>query len=420
MKTIKERLVLYKLALKEGLDYSEVKEVISDLNYNKVISSIKDDLITLSQIVEGDYLSDGRYYYSAEEYRILADGSICHQDECFWCEGNQDYHHNDDGVTCYRYRDSYTYSRDYAENCGRYYLYDDEYYDHDALERNNLVIDVHGDVVDRDSVYYWESDGEYHHEEESEEYVRPYHHTHIFAKKYFSDNPKFLIGFEIEKEDRDVKESLYIKDFENACPGWRKERDGSLDDESGYELISPTFELNTSEIFNIIKSNKTLISHINAEKSNSCGGHINVSEVGFSGHELFDKVKGYNPFIHALYWKRINKNYSKGKNNKDLKEQNEKYQSVRIHNNRIEYRIISAVPDVRTLEWRTKLIELIMQNQTDCPKQAFFNLHTESFASHIRKMYSPERFESLINRVVKYTLEYEGIIINKDDINKAA
>jgi hypothetical protein len=35
-------------------------------------------------------------------------------------------------------------------------------------------------------------------------------------------------------------------------------------------------------------------------------------------------------------------------------------------------------------------------------------------------MYSPDRWESLINRVVRYTLEFEGIVLNKDDINKAA
>ena len=422
MKTIRERLVIYKLAINDGLDYEEVRDAIFDnrINYKMLIESINEEKITLQNLVDGEYLKDSYYYYNTEEYRELHDGSICHQDECFWCEGNNEYYHDDDGVTCYRYRDSYTYSSDFAKNNSRFYYYDGDYYDSDALERNNLVIDINGDVCNQDDVYYWESDGEYHHEEEREDYVRPYHYSSKFTSKFFSTEPKFLIGFEIEKEDRDVKESMYIQDFEDNCPGWRKERDGSLDDESGYELISPTFELNTDEIFKLIKNNKTLVSHINAEKSNSCGGHINVSQVGLTGHELFDKVKGFTPFIHALYWKRIDKNYSKGKSNKTLKDENEKYQSVRIHNNRIEYRIISAVPDVRTLEWRTKLIELIMENQTDCPKQAFFLLHTENFMSHVRKMYSPDRWESLINRVVRYTLEFEGIVLNKDDINKAA
>jgi len=73
----------------------------------------------------------------------------------------------------------------------------------------------------------------------------------------FSESPKYYIGYEIEKEDTDVKLSININDFENKCYGWKKEKDGSLDCEKGYELISPKLELNVAfdEIMDYINNN---------------------------------------------------------------------------------------------------------------------------------------------------------------------
>jgi hypothetical protein len=152
-----------------------------------------------------------------------------------------------------------------------------------------------------------------------------------------------------------------------------------------------------------------LLKHINADiNTDHCGGHINISEKGLSGKELFAKIEGYTPLFHALYYKRINKNYSKGKSNKDLKEQNEKYQSVRIHRHHLEYRIISAVPNIDTLMWRTRLFELILNNPTPCPKIAFFNVQTV-LKAHLGIMYQNSRFDLLNQRIIEYTNTYEGI-----------
>jgi hypothetical protein len=151
-----------------------------------------------------------------------------------------------------------------------------------------------------------------------------------------------------------------------------------------------------------------LLNHVNAQKSTACGGHINVSEAGKTGSQLFDEVKGYTPLFYALYHKRVDKNYCKGKKNSELQEENEKYQAIRIHSNRIEYRIVSAVPNIDTLIWRTRLIEYILNNKTENPKEAFFKVNTSPLKDLLMEMY-PDNFDQLINRLVKFTLQFENI-----------
>jgi hypothetical protein len=152
-----------------------------------------------------------------------------------------------------------------------------------------------------------------------------------------------------------------------------------------------------------------LVNHINASTSNSCGGHINLSERGLTGEQLFDKVKGYTPFLYALYYGRVNKTYCKGKSNKDLKNENDKYQAIKIHSDRIEFRIISAVPSVETLEWRAKLIKKMLQYPTNDIKTAYFYVETK-FKSLLKQTYkTDERLNELHDRFVKFSLEFENI-----------
>ena len=120
--------------------------------------------------------------------------------------------------------------------------------------------------------------------------------------------------------------------------------------------------------------------------------------------------------FHALYYGRIDKNYSKGKSNEKLLSDNEKYQSIKIHSNRVEYRIISAVPNFETLMWRAELMDFILNNQTECTKDAFFKLNT-TLLPLIKKTYNtPEKLNALIDRVIEYTLKFENITLTKETI----
>jgi hypothetical protein len=341
------------------------------------------------------------------------DGNIYERDETSLCEGLDEYFHNDDMIMVYEGRCETWYSRRYVENNSEFSEYRGDFYDENAMERHGLVwVQDSGEVAHEDYVYYHDGDGWYSYpESDNEDYVRGYHNG-SYRTYHFNNTKKFYVGFEIEKEDRDVLTSVDIDEFENSTEGyWRKEKDGSLDDDCGYELISPTFEFDIPKIFKLIESNELLVSHINAQYSTSCGGHIHLSEDGLSGGELFDKIKGYTPLLYSLYHGRVDKNYCKGKANDDLKADDEKYQAIKIHYNRVEFRIISAVPTVKTLKWRCKLLDTIIKNPTDDPIKAYYNVDTK-FTKLLKEVYSDERLVELKNRFIKYTKQFEDLDIN--------
>ena len=72
-----------------------------------------------------------------------------------------------------------------------------------------------------------------------------YHRTirdNGFQWKCDQDTTDFTIGFEIEKEDVDAREMYKHRTLFRETQ-WVKESDSSLDDGSGYELVSPVFNL---------------------------------------------------------------------------------------------------------------------------------------------------------------------------------
>jgi hypothetical protein len=66
-----------------------------------------------------------------------------------------------------------------------------------------------------------------------------------------------------------------------------------------------------------------------------------------------------------MYPNRCNENYCKAKTKSALKSDNEKYQALKIYSSRIEVRIFPAVRSVKQLMFRTKLLEIILNNPTD-------------------------------------------------------
>jgi hypothetical protein len=381
------------------------------LDVKNAIESIKNGIVSVEDIESDNYFRSGSLLYSSDEYVMTCDGDVIDINDSFYCEGIDEYVHTDDISRVFEGRDECYYSNVYI-NKSCYVFFEGDYYDDDALDRNDIVyVEDTGEYNYRDNVYYHEEDGCYYSYPE-ESYVRGYHNG-SYQSLDFDGKSKYKIGYEIEKEDRDVRNYIDIDDFESATDDlWRKEKDGSLDDESGYELISPTFEFNIDKIFEHIESNDTLVKHINAKYSTSCGGHIHLSEDGLTGEQLFDKVKGYTPLFYALYYGRVDRNYAKGKSNEDLKNDNEKYQAIKIHSDRVEFRIISAVPNVNTLKWRSKLLMMIIKNPTDDVIRAYYNVDTK-FTKLLKQTYSDEKLAELKERFVKFTNKFEGIEIKK-------
>lgn len=219
-----------------------------------------------------------------------------------------------------------------------------------------------------------------------------------------SKKAKFTIGFEVEKEDSSVRRSVDADLLYNTTR-WAKERDGSLSSYSGYELVSPTYDLYTNDLDNDLKNSDDLRNHIDAKYNTStCGGHIHLGATGVTGKRLFQMMGPWLPLIYSLYVGRINGRHCKVKKNENIIRDDEKYQSVRIFDNRVELRIISAVPDVDTLLWRRDLLRLICDNLSATPFTILAMMHDKrsKLHKHLRKQYSATNLEKKIQLYVYF------------------
>ena len=390
--------------------HAKVKAALKEKSYSHyeaMSESIENGYLTIEDWLGEYYFEHEGSYYSEDDYCITRDGECERKDDVYYCEYYEDYTTSETSSVFIR-RATYQYSQDAIDECDLYY-YEGSYYDLDALAYNDLC-EIDGSIYSQDDCHFY--DGEWHTEPQDDDdaFVRDYHNSDYRSEFIrFSQTPEYFIGFEIEKEDLSVKESITIGEFEHKFPNWRKESDSSLDSESGYELISPAYELNVDEIAKIVKRDSVLTQHINAKFSDNCGGHINISRKGYSGMDFFRSIEGYTPLIYALYTKRLNKDYCKGKSVDKLKADNGKYQAIYIKSGYVEYRIFSAVPNVETLIWRTKLMKAIVDNPTSCVKEAFLNANS-ILKPILEEQYStPERFQRLLNRLVRHTITYEGI-----------
>lgn len=207
---------------------------------------------------------------------------------------------------------------------------------------------------------------------------------------YATKSTEFTIGFEVEKEDDDVKHSINHVKFRKAT-GWDKERDGSLND-NGYEIVSPTYDLYDNR-FDEDLHNDILREHINADYSRRCGGHIHLGAVGMRGTTFFDRIAPWLPLIYAIYVGRINGEHCKVKKNDSIKHSSDKYQSVRLFDDHIELRIPSAVSDVENLIWRRDLLRIICDNLDATPLRIVGMLTDKrsKLHKHMSKVYSEAR-----------------------------
>lgn len=399
----------YEISLMDFLDSFK-----NDYELFNAIESIEEGYITWSLLLAGDFVVSGSRYYDSYEYVISHDGYAIDAHYAEWCHGYDGYVDSSSDYVIEVYihgGGTRIYSESYIIGGSYDFIYfNGDYYEEDSLSWYDIVylhdIEEHGyaDANFQHSDGYWYSEPE-------ERYIRSYHSYNRPSqdKVEFTDFPQAFVGIEIEKEDFDVREATTIHEFEDECEGWVKEADASLDDDTGFECVSPPMELIPDKIMDYIEGMPSLVDIVNADYSSNCGGHIHLSVDGFDGEGLFDHIKGYTPLLHALYPKRGEMNYSKAKNNSRLKSERGKYQSINILTNRIEIRIFPAIRNMTNLKWRLKLIELMLKHPTDCPAQAFYNFHAH-FMPHIKQVYNEdERLRKLNDRLINYTADFEEI-----------
>lgn len=246
-----------------------------------------------------------------------------------------------------------------------------------------------------------------------------------------------LIGFEIEKQDEDLREAESAYRILDDT-GWIKERDGSLCAHSGFELVSPVFCIdedfekqfkpvlhlinastnnngnrptNADPDENLHDDNREKYDKNEAPRATNCGGHINISHPKYKESEKLAKaLTAYYPLFYAMYKNRLNSYYAPAKNTKD-KDKYNKYSAFHCKSNGVfEIRIFSAVKNVKQLIWRTDLLRWILQHPTRRPISIIKHIldPKSELNKHLSKVYSPEGIHNLALSYCKLSEAYNN------------
>jgi hypothetical protein len=207
------------------------------------------------------------------------------------------------------------------------------------------------------------------------------------------DNIDIRVGYECEKEDREIL-IKHGHTYMNENYSFVKESDSSLSSGSGFEFVSPVYDLFGSAIMDDLE-NYDIADHINADYSSSCGGHMSISKRGVESKELFHNIRYFAPLFVAMYRHRAGNSYS------EIKMYNE-YSSSRnafalSGNGRVEIRIFPAIKNVDNLKWRIKLLRLMFEETPRSPLHMLNMMLNKEHPLHLhlRKIYSEEKLRSI-------------------------
>lgn len=350
---------------------------------------------------------DGDYYHTEQD-----------EDEIGYDEINDEYVLASDLIEVITGRTRHGVETKYTVKDFDFVLIDGDWYTIDGAEECDFVCLHNGRWIDRDYACWIESEGEYYHtddcyywESDSEWHLEPEPDGDLF--EYHSGNRRdrskthIKVGFEVEKEDGSKRDEIDASGLFDST-GWAAERDGSLCDETGFELISPTFDLHETDFAAEFEQVESLI---NADYSDACGGHINYSNELETPLQMAESVSGYFPLLYAMYPKRVGTTYCKAKSKKEILTCSDKYQSVSIKNNRIEFRIFPAVRNVKNLLFRTGLIQVMDKNRTSNEMDVLTAICTKGtpLSDHLRTVYTDEKLIALVGRFARFMRELEGV-----------
>jgi len=413
--------------------YGTVHGYRADIKTTKAIEIPKIPLEWFRDSFDVEYLkSDWRERIKAGDGLVVVDDRfLTHASEVIMTTDNKLLHKSavGDGVVQYNERLNYYVLEDNAVTA--WYKNNEEPIDPNVTSyidiNDEFYVDDYTNKAFHEIVYFQDlgrfgflEDGYYDESEDcyySNDYERPAIYRFDYHSGFRTDRRKadtiWSIGFEVEKEDEEALERHEARELFDST-GWAKERDGSLDSDSGFELVSPTFDLYNTDFpleFNKVKY------LLNADyTTDHCGGHINLGHANMSGDQLFDMLSGYMPMLYSIYNGRIHKSYCIAKAKNNLKRNRDKYSSVFIKDSYIEFRIFSAVPDMNTLLWRTELIKLMTMHPTKDEFRAIMYMADvkHPICQHLMKVYSAERMVTKIRLAIKYLSDFE-----KTDLTQA-
>jgi hypothetical protein len=374
---------------------------------------------------------DDQWYHKDDVGVItLPSGAVCHtddEDDIFHTHCGDAFHmdeqHDCDIVYC-EIDDVYAYQSDceygYVNRRVEGYFVRD---DNDFVECDGNYY-RNDDVANYNDVYYYDSVNEYRHiddapddddDDNDDDYVNSYH-SGSRAWRVDKTTP-WTMGFEVEKEDKDVRRSCYSDDLPD---NWVKERDGSLSDSSGFELVSPVYNLFDRLHEDDIAASDLLRRHINANHSSACGGHIHIGSKLYTTEQLFEGISGFLPVLYSLYEKRLGVNYCKAKKKHEYLNR-DKYSAVFVRDTTLEFRIFPAVKSVDNLYWRVELLRIMVRNFGKSEHDVLRMLcdRKSMLHQHISKAVGDDKMLSKVALFVKYSSLYNDADLDgqSTDIN---
>jgi hypothetical protein len=372
---------------------------------------------------------DEWYHKYDKDICTLESGETCHtEDDCddvrhtyCGCAFHTDEMYEQE-IEWSEYDDCYAYRNDLmwgyiAYNCEGWFLDNNDYVecggDYYASERIAHSMDI----------YYHDGEGEWLHiddhpsdeeeEEDKPQYLADYHRGGGRGWRADRGTTKFSMGFEVEKEDYLAKTSCT---YDELPHGWTKERDGSLSDYSGYELISPVYDLFGTLHEEDIEGSDLLKQHINGSHSSTCGGHIHVASPLHSVEELFELCSGFFPVLYSLYVKRLQVGYALAKKKHEYLNR-DKRSSIYVRADTLEFRIFPAVKNVKNLMWRVGLLRIIMSNLGATERDVLRMLcdTTSPLHQHIASVVGSENMMRKIDLFIQYSSLYNDVDLNGEN-----
>ena len=282
----------------------------------------------------------------------------------------------------------------HCEENGRYYR-DDE-----AAEAHGLI----HDEIEVEWISQSTYDSRYNDDGYSDNHNTAGYHYYSRRSRKDENHCGFSIGFEVEKEDREVKvevshDTLY-EDY-----GWCKETDGSLDTKKGFEAVSPVYSLFGKQL-EIDLKNCDLQRIVNAEyNTGTCGGHINISSDTFTKEELYEGISAFFPLLYCIYENRINEHYCQAKKKNEMSARKDKYSAIYIRDNRVEIRIFPAVKSVENLIWRRDLIRIMVKNINATELQVFKMMMNKKskLYRHLNRVMTAEKIHQKCVKFLEYS-----------------
>jgi hypothetical protein len=258
------------------------------------------------------------------------------------------------------------------------------------------------DVARANGCRYSSSEGEWY--QRRAQRNADYHELDRLSSPDF-DAAVFTVGFEIEKEDEDGYDITYEQLYKRTK--WIKEEDGSLGS-YGYELVSPRMDLYGSFLEESLNDDE-IVTLINGDYSDSCGGHIHIASTKYSNAQLFEGLSGFYPLLYAMYESRVYKNYSKAQK----KHEYYRYQrtvAVNLNDYTVELRIFPAVKSVSNILWRRDLLRIMCDNiNADEVKVLKMMCNTNSkLYKHLRKIFTQETIIQKISKFIQYADDFSN------------